>query len=146
MAGWSLDLNQWVDKEKQNILDVRRSFAFALFAKILYRTPVDSGRARQNWIVTLNGGSLAYNPNAAKGGMVFADGRKMIYNAKGDDTIIIQNNAPYIGKLEYGGYGPNSPSGKTVNGFSKQAPHGMVGVTMLEAGATMTEAIAEVGK
>lgn len=146
MAGWSLDPGVWAERQKEKILDIRRALAFALFIKILYRTPVDSGRARQNWIVTLNGGSLAYNPNAAKGGMVLADGRKMIYNAKGDDSIIIQNNAPYIGMLEYGGYGPNSPSGKTVNGFSKQAPHGMVGVTMLEAGATMTEAIAEVGK
>lgn len=144
MAGWSLDLNQWAERMKVEILDVRRSFAFAIFAKILYRTPVDDGRARQNWIVTLNGGSLAYNPNAAKGGMVLADGRRMIFNAKGDDSIIIQNNVPYIGKLEYGGYGPNSPSGKTVNGFSKQAPRGMVGVTMLEAGAVLNDSVAEV--
>lgn len=142
MAGWTLDLNQWAEKQKVKMIDIRREFAFAMFAKILYRTPVDSGRARQNWIVTLNAGSLAYNPDAAKGGMVLADGRKMIYNAKGDDTIIIQNNLPYIEKLEYGGYGPNSPSGKTVNGFSKQAPRGMVGVTMLEAGAVISEAVA----
>lgn len=142
MAGWTLDPGAWADKQKVKIIDIRREIAFALFAKILYRTPVDSGRARQNWIVTLNAGSLAYNPDAAKGGTVLADGRKMIYNAKGDDTIIIQNNLPYIEKLEYGGYGPNSPSGKTVNGFSKQAPRGMVGVTMLEAGAVISEAVA----
>lgn len=142
MAGWSLDPGAWADKQKAKIIDIRRDIAFALFVKILFRTPVDSGRARQNWIVTLNAGSLAYNPDAAKGGMVLADGRKMIYNAKGDDTIIIQNNLPYIEKLEYGGYGPNSPSGKTVNGFSKQAPRGMVGVTMLEAGAVISEAVA----
>lgn len=142
MAGWTLDPGAWADKQKAKIIDIRREIAFALFAKILYRTPVDTGRARQNWIVTLNGGSLAYNPDAAKGGTVLADGRRVIYNAKGDDTIIIQNNLPYIEKLEYGGYGPNSPSGKTVNGFSKQAPRGMVGVTMLEAGAVISEAVA----
>lgn len=143
MAEWTLDLNQWADKQKNKVLDIRRSFAFAIFAKVIYRTPVDSGRARQNWLVTLNGGSLAYNPDAAKGGRVLVEGQRVIDNAKGDEKIIIQNNAPYIGKLEYGGYGPNSPSGKTVGGFSKQAPRGMVGVTMLEAGAVMNDAIAE---
>ena len=143
MAGWTLDLNQWADKKKHQILDIRRSFAFAIFAKVIYRTPVDSGRARQNWIVTLNGGSLAYNPDAAKGGRVLVEGQRVINSAKGDEKIIIQNNAPYIGMLEYGGYGPNSKSGKTVGGFSKQAPRGMVGVTMLEAGAVMNDAIAE---
>lgn len=142
MAHWSLDTGAWVQRQKTKIYDVRREIAYALFAKILYRTPVDSGRARQNWLVTLNGGSLAYNPNAAKGGMVLADGRRMIFNAKGDDTIYIQNNVPYIEKLEYGEYGPNSPSGKTIHGFSRQAPRGMVGVTMLEAGGIISEAIA----
>lgn len=50
--------------------------------------------------------------------------------AKGDETIYIANNLPYICKLEYGGYGDNSPSGKTKGGYSIQAPQGMVGVTM----------------
>jgi hypothetical protein len=145
VAGWTItDPGVWADRQKANILDIRREIAFAIFARILYRTPVDSGSARQNWIVTLNAGSLAYNPSAAKGGMVLADGRKMIYNAKGDDTIIIQNNMPYIVKLEYGGYGPNSPSGKTVNGFSKQAPRGMVGITMQEFGGIVNEAVEKV--
>lgn len=146
MAGWSLNLEEWAEKQKSRVIDIRRSFAFAIFSKVLYRTPVDSGRARQNWIVTLNDGSLAYNPNAAKGGRVNADGQRVIFNARGDDSIIIQNNTPYVGKLEYGGYGQNSPSGKTVNGYSKQAPHGMVGITMQEAGAVLNEAISEVGK
>jgi len=37
-------------------------------------------------------------------------------SAKGDETIYITNNLPYICKLEYGS--------------SKQAPNGMVGLTM----------------
>lgn len=32
--------------------------------------------------------------------------------------------------LEYGGYSKNSNTGKTVNGYSKQAPQGMVGMVM----------------
>lgn len=146
MASWSLNLDEWAARQKEEILDVRRTFAFAIFTKVVQRTPVDTGAARQNWIVSLNGGSLAYNPDAVKGGRVMSEGLSVISSAKGDESITIQNNTPYIVKLEYGGYGPNSPSGKTVNGFSKQAPHGMVGITMQEAGALLNEAISEVGK
>lgn len=146
MTGWSLNLDEWASKQKDKIEDVRRTFAFAIFKKVVQRTPVDTGSARQNWIVSLNGGSLAYNPDAVKGGRVMSKGLSVISSAKGDESITIQNNTPYIGKLEYGGYGPNSKSGKTVNGFSRQAPHGMVGITMQEAGAVLNEAMSEVGK
>lgn len=44
---------------------------------------------------------------------------------------------PYIEKLEYGGYGHfdggewiPANGEKTTNGYSKQAPEGMVGVTL----------------
>lgn len=58
-----------------------------------------------------------------------------------DEPYYISNNLPYIGVLEYGGY-PNPPKKgswskrdqawviKSENGFSKQAPEGMVGLTV----------------
>jgi hypothetical protein len=50
-------------------------------------------------------------------------------------SVFIVNNLPYIAVLEYGGY-PNPPSdpvhGKTIGGYSKQAPQGMVRVTAVE--------------
>ena len=55
-----------------------------------------------------------------------------IPNAKDDESIFISNNLPYITTLEYGGYPkhPKGGKGKTVDGFSRQAPEGMVGVTL----------------
>jgi hypothetical protein len=128
---------------KLEIAKTREILAFAVFVRIVNRTPVDRGPHRQNWLVTLNNPTYEYDDGKGKGGRVLSDGQKAIAAAKGDDRIIIQNNGPAIRKLEYGEYGPNSPSGKTVNGFSKQAPHGMVGVTMQEFGGIVTEAIAE---
>lgn len=55
-------------------------------------------------------------------------------DTKGDESLFISNNLPYITTLEYGGY-PNPPkkgTGKTINGYSKQAPNGMVGVTLAD--------------
>lgn len=144
MAGWTLDLDKWANKQKSDMLDVKRTFALVLFTKVVQRTPVDSGAHRQNWLVTINQESFEYNPGLQKGGRVLSTGKSQIDKARAGDKIILQNNGPAITTLEYGGYGPNSPTGKTVGGFSKQAPRGMVGITMLEAGAVLTEAIAEV--
>ncbi len=141
MAGWTLDLDAWAEKKKIQIAKTREILAFAIFTRVVMRTPVDRGAARQNWLVTLNKPTYEYDQGKAKGGRVMSDGQKAIASARGDDTIIMQNNLPYIEKLEYGGYGPNSKSGKTVNGFSKQAPHGMVGITMQEFGGIVTEAV-----
>ena len=59
-------------------------------------------------------------------------------DVQGDESIFITNNLPYITMLELGGYGKyengeqktKANGEKTVNGYSKQAPHGMVGVTL----------------
>ena len=47
---------------------------------------------------------------------------------KNGDTLFLVSNAPYMEKLEYGGYsqGPNSTDKTTSNGYSTQAPNGMV--------------------
>jgi len=141
MSSWTLPLDSWVDKRKIQISKTREILAMAIFTRVVMRTPVDAGAARQNWLVTLNHPTYEYDTGKAKGGRVMSDGQNAINGARGDDTIIIQNNLPYIEKLEYGGYGPNSKSGKTVNGFSKQAPRGMVGITMQEFGGIVTEAV-----
>ncbi len=141
MAGWTVNLNEWADAQKTEMMDVKREFAFAVFTKVVLRTPVDKGSHRQNWLVTLNGESFAYNPEAKKGGRVLNAGRQIILGSKPGDRIVFQNNGPAIDKLEYGGYGPNSKSGKTVNGFSRQAPNGMVGITIMEAGGILSQTI-----
>jgi hypothetical protein len=144
MAGWTItDPSIWAERQKENIVDVPRAIKFAMFTRIVQRTPVDKGAHRQNWIVTLNSYDYNFDENKRKGGKVLSEGLSKIRSAKGDEKTVFQNNGPAIEKLEYGGYGPNSPSGKTINGFSKQAPRGMVGITMQEFGGIVD---AEAGK
>jgi hypothetical protein len=152
------------------------AFAFEVFRRVVEKTPVDIGAARQNWLVTLNQEDTSYDPDKKKGGRVMSDGQKAIMNAKGDDTILIQNNVPYIRMLEFGGYGvengqgeslkgkpsplkgrPSPLKGKTkeeikargkhseskitADGFSKQAPQGMVGKTLAQADQLFDKAV-----
>lgn len=73
--------------------------------------------------------------------------------AEGDESIYIENNLPYINTLEYGGYPDPVKKGtyekgtgyviKSRGGFSKQAPHGMVGLTMARYEKLLKEVLKE---
>ena len=101
-----------------------RMAALAADQAVVLGTPVDKGRARSNWIVSLGapsrttvdphvpgeGGSTAgANANAA-----LAQGAAVIggYSGLIHGSIAISNNLPYIGRLN--------------TGYSKQAPAGFV--------------------
>ena len=123
---------EWAARMKKAPRDTISRFAFSIFNRVVMRTPVDTGACRQNWLVTINSETHNFDPNKT-GGSVVTDGVAVIESAKGDDKIIIQNNAPYARKLEFGGYGTKKGKKVTEEGFSKQAPHGMVGVTIAKA-------------
>ena len=131
MAEWSLDIDKWCGKSKAKLDDVKRTFAFMLYSAVVKKTPVDSGRARGNWNVSV--GSPDYSVSDSTTPKV--QDPSQMPKAPGDTAIYVANNLPYIKTLEFGGYPnpPKNPSGKTVNGYSKQAPQGMVGITVAKA-------------
>lgn len=94
------------DRIKQRLIEIEseiqenvREAAYTLHGEIQVRTPVDTGNARRDWVI-----------------------------APHDGGFMISNLEPYIHVLEYGLF-PNPPfagTGKTINGFSTQAPKGFV--------------------
>ena len=131
-------------KTNRKLTQVGRKVALELFKRVIYKTPVDKGRARANWQVTIgttasgtveiddrNGGATMSKATAASAGF------------KAGDTIYLTNNLPYIMKLEEGGY-PDGP--KTVGGFSRQAPAGMVGLTVQEFAQVVNQISVEVSR
>lgn len=84
---------------------------------VIMATPVDTGTARNNWIVSekpdhsVNDGSDKSGQGALQKIFVFIS-----QNAKLGSVVYIQNNLPYIERLE--------------DGYSQQAPSGMVSTTM----------------
>ena len=135
--GFSDQIENFAGKTERQLNRIVRKASLALFSRIVQGTPVDTGRARGNWMIELDG--------AGSGGTPFAGGQKShgedairfrnaaaatqaaIANAEAElgkfkpDTrvITIYNNLDYIVPLEYGH-------------SQKQAPEGMVRLACAE--------------
>lgn len=102
-----------------------RGVYFQGLSNIVRGTPVDEGRARNNWFLTVGAPSGKTTTSKAKGLGALRQLRQMpkrVLNRK----IFYTNNLPYIETLEYGGYPDPNKGEKTTGGFSKQAPGGWV--------------------
>jgi hypothetical protein len=89
---------------------------------VIKLTPVDTGRARNNWFLTTQMPSSS--TSMVSGGASFKELSKIPKRVLNKD-VYFTNNLPYIGVLEYGGYSQPGTK-KTKNGFSIQAPMGWV--------------------
>lgn len=123
---------------------VRKKVALKLYDSVVRKTPVDTGRARANWQISIGYDETREVDRTDQSSAMKTEEEKL-GSVNGDDKIYIVNNLPYITKLEYGGYSKDSKTGKTVNGYSKQAPNGMVGVTMANFQKHIADAIKESG-
>ena len=103
----------------QELRDVKRKIGMKALYRLILKTPVDTGRARANWQVTLNVDSnMSLERTDKSGGPTLVAGEATLSNVKAHDVIYITNNVAYIEVLE--------------NGHSKQAPAGMLAVTVEE--------------
>lgn len=141
------------EQQIKRIIDNREGVTREIFAasaiqvaeKVITRTPVDEGRARINWNPSINRyddstteekpGEAAATSRATS--RATAEASKLQLG----DTFTLVNGLPYIRKLEYGGYGSGP---KTTGGFSRQAPRGMVRITVDEFNAALREVIRRV--
>ena len=137
MAKWSVDLNKFTKATKDKILDVRKTFAFLIYSSVVKKTPVDTGRARGNWLISVNNSSKANTSRIDKrktgaepSETIKQEEKAKLEKAKGDESIYISNNLEYISALEYG--------------HSKQAPSGMVGVTLANAESYWNKAVVSI--
>ncbi len=91
---------------------------------VVNKTPVDTGRARSNWMTAVNevpSDTIALTADLSRAEASAESinrGTTIIDSLKPYSTVNIANNLPYILPLEYGG--------------SKQAPLGMARVTVAE--------------
>jgi hypothetical protein len=123
------DIEKFAAKAKVGYNDAVNSSLFDISSAIMKSTPVAvvlGGTARGNWLASLSSYSTSTSDNTKPN---FSQVQAVASKAAGS-VFYLTNNMPYIGKLEYGGY-PNPSNGdKTINGFSKQAPQGMVRVSI----------------
>lgn len=125
---FNLNMDAFVAKVKIAPAKVVKRVAFDLYGHIIRNTPVDTGRARASWTIAVNQANRNVMPAVPAGARVYPDPAPGFLAVGPGDTVIISNNLPYINALE--------------DGHSKQAPFGMVAVSMMEVRAKMAALIA----
>lgn len=171
---FALDVKAFCDKAKKNPETVMRSVTLKLFSAIILASPVDTGRFRMNWQASGGLPASGELPGEDKGGNVAtARAENFIEKATYWEEFTLTNNLPYAELIEFGGYstgfsgparpdasglasfvGPQKLSGfvgpkrqreqKTINGFSKQAPQGVVRVNITRFNALLEQEAAKV--
>ena len=102
---------------EQKILQTR--IVLDLLRRIVFRTPVKSGRARGNWQTSLGGATDSVLERFDQtGSNVISLGAQVAGSAPPYSLITLFNNVNYIRKLE--------------SGSSRQAPRGMVDLSVAE--------------
>ena len=101
-----------------------RKIALELLRSLVLKSPVDTGRFRANWVISE--GSIDFDIDALPDTGVIVIGKIVLDGLHVDETIYITNSLPYGPKLE---------------NWSKQAPSGMVRLTVAELPQTVRVAV-----
>lgn len=96
-------------------------------------TPVDTGLLKNNWFPTVSKPSSRFTQGTdPSGNKSKVRVNNLISRIKLGQNFYFTNNTPYADVVEFGRY-PNpsqAKNPKTVGGFSKQAPSGMLRVNL----------------
>lgn len=147
MGEFSLDVSKFVEKAQGNAEKVVQKVSGHLLASVVLRTPVGNptlwkskppagyvgGRLRGNWNVSI--GAADFTTTVVRdqtGGATIARGNNILHGWK-DGDIYLMNSLPYVRPIEYLGH-------------SKQAPAGMVRLTVTEFQTFIAQAVNEVDK
>lgn len=146
MAEWSIPLETICAKHKAQLADAVRALTLYAFGQVILRSPADTGRFRNNWnvsygkIETTITDSVDASPG---GGATHARVRSAVLSSPVGGIVYMTNSLPYARVIEFGEY-PNPPKFGSkkrgekvarihvVNGFSEQAPRGVVRVSAQE--------------
>jgi len=135
------DIEKWAAKAIGGIKTVVKCVRFKVVNDVIFNTPVDTGRARGNWQASIGAPIAGFTDKEDKAGQATVTAGIAIASDNVGSDFYIVNNLPYIRVLEYGGYPVpvkrgtyNKQKGvweiRSEGGFSKQAPQGIVRVTV----------------
>lgn len=125
MAKWSIPLDQLAERVKLDLETVARKVMLDLFNNVLARSPVDTGRFHANWVA-----GLGVPVRETVESTDQERGRQEAQRAARLDlggTIYFTNSLPYAIRLE--------------NGWSQQAPSGMVKLALADADNAVKKAL-----
>ena len=143
---FSMTVDNWCKMTGIKTSAAVKKIVIDIFSRVIMRTPVDTGRARSNWVVGLN--SPSSTPSSSldtDAGPVTQDGSgkskaksRMIMkvktaNPENTKSYILTNNVVYAIRLEYGW-------------SRRQAPSGMVRITLREFNRVVQRVASEIKK
>lgn len=126
MSKWSIPIDRLAKKAGEDIEKVGRFATFQLFNAVQLRSPVDTGRFLGNWQFgkdTIPAGALSRLDTT--GTLAQQEALRALSSPLGGVTYFV-NNLPYARRLE--------------NGYSQQAPIGMVRISVREFSKYVREA------
>lgn len=103
-----------------------RKVALTALRSVVFKSPVDTGRFRGNWMVSVGSSSVeVLDVTDTTGGATISRGLAELATLKVNpyQHVYLTNNLPYAIRLEYG--------------WSGQAPRGMLRVTVAEIQASI---------
>lgn len=119
---FALDLSRMCAKAGGRVDVVVRKVIFELFRRVILRSPVDTGRFRGNWYVGIGAMNGATDDGTDKtGAATVSRVSSGVMTFPLGQSIWLTNSLPYAQSLEYG--------------YSKQAPAGMVRLSVAETTA-----------
>jgi hypothetical protein len=127
---FSAQIAEFVAKAKENADLVVRKVALEMFTRVVIKSPVDEGRFKSSWVVAINsipGGDPGTIDKTGAPSIMRIDAA--VLNLKAGTVITMCSNLSYSRRLEYG--------------WSKQAPAGMVRITVVEFAGIVNQAAAE---
>jgi hypothetical protein len=145
MATFSQNMRRWANKVDAGLDEVVNSVCLQLSTSIIKRTPVGNpslwqskppkgyvgGAARGNWIPSIGQPSFMYDAkNIDSSGQDSISATAAVASGAAGNVFYLVNNLPYIGRLEY-------------QGWSTQAPVGMVRVSVIEVQQAIEKAVSE---
>ena len=115
------EVKKMIRKNKKDANIKLHALFYDGLSEIIKETPVDEGRARNNWWMTEK---TPFTLSSSRGDNTSGSGSLSSLSSMPANVLnkklYLTNNMPYIETLEYGGY-PNPSSGdKTTGGYSKQ--------------------------
>lgn len=114
-AAFAKDVQKLIDKSMGRADQVIRAITLQLFSDVIERTPVDSGRLKGNWQVSIAAPITITTDRMDKSGKRTKKAAEKNIGGAGTITYMT-NNLPYAYRIEYMGWS------------HEKAPAGMVGV------------------
>lgn len=128
--GFATDLAKLCERAGDKAELVVRKVALDMGGQLIDRSPVDTGRFKNNWVTSMGSMSTATGGNAdPSAGTARTLLKTQVDGWKPGQTIFITNSLPYAMRLEHG--------------YSKQAPAGMVKLTVQNYAQAVAKAARE---